>query len=58
MAGWDRWTDHNPSDPGITLIELFAFLSENFLSRLKQIPDDHHAFHEDAKPGDLSLQKL
>ena len=23
-----------------------------------QFADDHHAFHEDAKPGDLSLQKL
>jgi predicted phage baseplate assembly protein len=34
-----EWTDHNPSDPGITLIELFAFLGENLLYRFNQIPD-------------------
>src|SRR5712671_2656481 len=33
------WTDFNPSDPGITLIELFAFLGENVLFRFNQIPD-------------------
>ena len=33
------WTDHNPSDPGITLIELFAFLGENLLFRFNQIPE-------------------
>jgi len=34
-----EWTDHNASDPGITLIELFAFLGENLLYRFNQIPD-------------------
>ncbi len=34
-----EWTDHEPSDPGITLIELFAFLGENLLYRFNQIPD-------------------
>src|SRR5579883_670657 len=34
-----EWTDHNPSDPGITLVELFAFLGENLLYRFNQIPD-------------------
>ncbi|MCO6457756.1 MAG: putative baseplate assembly protein [Pirellulaceae bacterium] len=34
-----EWTDHNASDPGITLIELFAVLGENLLYRLNQIPD-------------------
>jgi Baseplate J-like protein len=34
-----EWTDHNASDPGITLIELFAFLGENLLFRYNQIPD-------------------
>jgi Baseplate J-like protein len=33
------WTDRNASDPGITLIELFAFLGENLLYRFNQIPD-------------------
>lgn len=27
------WTDHNPSDPGITFIELFAFLTEILIYR-------------------------
>lgn len=34
-----EWTDHNASDPGITLVELFAFLGENLLYRFNQIPD-------------------
>ena len=34
-----EWTDYNPSDPGITLIELFSFLGENLLFRFNQIPE-------------------
>lgn len=34
-----EWTDHNPSDPGITLLELFAFLGENLLFRFNQLPE-------------------
>src|SRR6185295_16339530 len=34
-----EWTDRNASDPGVTLIELFAFLGENLLFRFNQIPD-------------------
>jgi hypothetical protein len=34
-----EWTDHNESDPGITLLELFAFLGENLLFRFNQIPE-------------------
>src|SRR5690242_2494193 len=34
-----EWTDHNASDPGITLLELFAFLGENLLFRFNQIPE-------------------
>jgi hypothetical protein len=33
------WTNHNPSDPGIALVELFAWLSEMVLYRVNQIPD-------------------
>jgi predicted phage baseplate assembly protein len=33
------WTDHNESDPGITLLELFAFLGENLLYRFNQVPE-------------------
>jgi len=34
-----EWTDHNPSDPGITLIELFAWMTEMMLYRLNRVPD-------------------
>src|SRR5438132_1517102 len=34
-----EWTDHNASDPGIALLELFAFLGENLLFRFNQIPE-------------------
>lgn len=34
-----EWTDHNESDPGITLLELFAFQAENLLYRFNQIPE-------------------
>jgi hypothetical protein len=34
-----EWTDFNASDPGITLVELFAFLGENLLFRFNQIPE-------------------
>jgi len=34
-----EWTDHNPSDPGITLLELFAFLTETLLYRANRISD-------------------
>lgn len=34
------WTDHNPSDPGIMLIELFAWLSELVGYRLNQVTDE------------------
>jgi hypothetical protein len=33
------WTNYNPSDPGITLIELFAYLSEILMFRLNLIGD-------------------
>lgn len=34
-----EWTDHNPSDPGITLIELFAWLVEGMIYRLNRVPE-------------------
>ncbi|NPC44591.1 putative baseplate assembly protein [Nocardioides sp. zg-1230] len=34
-----EWTNHNESDPGIALIELFASLGESMLFRFNQIPD-------------------
>jgi hypothetical protein len=35
------WTDHNPADPGITLIELFAWLTEMLLYRVNQVTDNN-----------------
>ncbi|MFN9624274.1 MAG: putative baseplate assembly protein [Cyanobacteriota bacterium] len=34
-----EWTDHNPGDPGITLLELFADLGETLLERFNQVPE-------------------
>lgn len=34
-----EWTDHNVSDPGITLIETFAFMVDQLLYRLNRVPD-------------------
>jgi predicted phage baseplate assembly protein len=36
-----EWTDHNASDPGITLMELFAWIAEMDIYRLNRIPDRH-----------------
>ncbi len=33
------WTDHNPSDPGITLIELFAFICEMLMYRTNRVTE-------------------
>ena len=35
------WTDHNASDPGITLLELFAFVAEMDVYQLNRVPDRH-----------------
>lgn len=32
------WTDHNPSDPGITLLELFAFFMESSIYQINRVP--------------------
>jgi hypothetical protein len=34
-----QWTDFNTHDPGITLIEMFAWLTESMVYQLNQIPD-------------------
>ncbi|MDA8116372.1 MAG: putative baseplate assembly protein [Actinomycetota bacterium] len=33
------WTDHNVSDPGVTLIETFAYMTDLLLYRLNRVPD-------------------
>ena len=37
-----EWTDHNVSDPGITLIELFAWMTEVLVYRVNRVPDKLH----------------
>src|SRR5215218_8952312 len=32
-----EWTNHNASDPGITLLELFAYVTEIFLYRVDRV---------------------
>jgi hypothetical protein len=36
-----EWTDHNPSDPGIVLVELLAWLTEMLVYQADQVPDAH-----------------
>ncbi len=37
-----EWTNHNPSDPGIALIELFAWMTEMTLYRLNRVPEKNY----------------
>jgi predicted phage baseplate assembly protein len=37
-----EWTDHNVSDPGVALIELFAWTAELLLFQMNRVPDLHY----------------
>jgi predicted phage baseplate assembly protein len=37
-----EWTDHNVSDPGVTLIEAFAQMIDQLIYRLNRVPDRHY----------------
>jgi predicted phage baseplate assembly protein len=37
-----EWTDHNVSDPGVTLIELFAWMTDQLVYRLNRVPDRNY----------------
>ncbi|HET6614060.1 MAG TPA: putative baseplate assembly protein [Kofleriaceae bacterium] len=37
-----EWTHHNPSDPGITLIELAAWMTDLILYRLNRVPEKNY----------------
>lgn len=40
-----EWTDHNPTDPGIILTEMLAWLTEMILYRVNQVPEKNlHVF--------------
>jgi predicted phage baseplate assembly protein len=37
-----EWTDHNVSDPGVTLIEAFAQMVDQLIYRLNRVPERHY----------------
>ncbi len=37
-----EWSDHNVSDPGVTLIEAFAQMVDQLIYRLNRVPDRHY----------------
>lgn len=37
-----EWTDHNVSDPGVTMIELFAQMVDQLVYRLNRVPDRNY----------------
>src|SRR6476469_8066388 len=38
-----EWTEHNVSDPGVTLIETFAWMTDQLIYRLNRVPDRLYA---------------
>jgi predicted phage baseplate assembly protein len=34
-----EWTDHNVSDPGVTIVETFAWMTEQLIYRLNRVPE-------------------
>lgn len=36
------WTNHNPSDPGITILELCSWMTELILYRLNRVPEKNY----------------
>lgn len=60
-----QWTDHNPHDPGITLIEVFAWLVEMQIYNLNIVSDDAMwtflrlvGIKKISKPGDNAIETL
>ena len=37
-----EWTDHNVSDPGVTLIETFAWMTDQLLYRMNRVPERNY----------------
>ncbi len=38
---YPEWTDHNPTDPGVVLVELLAWLTEMMIYRVNQTPEEN-----------------
>lgn len=41
-AVYPAWTDHNPADPGIVLLELLAWVAELLIYRANEITDENY----------------
>lgn len=37
-----EWTDHNVSDPGVTLVEAVAHMADQLVYRLNRVPEKNH----------------
>jgi predicted phage baseplate assembly protein len=37
-----EWSDHNVHDPGVTMIELFAWMTDQLVYRLNRVPDRNY----------------
>ncbi|PSQ19194.1 putative baseplate assembly protein [Halobacteriales archaeon QS_8_69_26] len=37
----DEWTNHNPSDPGMAILEMLAWITETYTYQLDQVTDEH-----------------
>ena len=37
-----EWTNHNSSDPGITIVELLSSMTEDIIMRLNRVPDKNY----------------
>src|SRR5882757_2038298 len=37
-----EWTDHNVSDPGVTLVEAVAHMADQIVYRLNRVPEKNH----------------
>jgi predicted phage baseplate assembly protein len=53
-----EWTEYNVSDPGITLIELFAWMTEMIVYRLNKVPDKNYIKFLDMCRSRLDLSPL
>ena len=36
----NKWTNHNPSDPGITILEMLAWIGDTTLYRIDRMPEE------------------
>jgi predicted house-cleaning noncanonical NTP pyrophosphatase (MazG superfamily) len=53
-----EWTNHNPTDPGIALVEMLAWLTEMVLYRVNQVPDENYWTFLKLLNGEEGFEKL